>query len=99
MPVEFRLTPADALRLLEEEIISRFEIHQLPEDDRACFLRAAGQERVAGGRVYDAHIAEIVRTSGARIVVTDNRRHFASLFRHMIQVMSALEFAKDRRLL
>jgi predicted nucleic acid-binding protein len=99
LPVEFRLTPGDAVRLLEEEIISRFEIYQLPEDDRAHFLRAAGHERIAGGRVYDAHIAEIARLSGARIVVTDNRRHFTSLFRHMIPVMSALEFAKERRLL
>jgi predicted nucleic acid-binding protein len=99
LPVEFRLTPDHALQLLEEEIVSRFEIYQLPEDGLVHFLRAAGRERVAGGRVYDAHIAEIARVSGARIVVTDNRRHFASLLRHMIPVMSTLEFAKDRRLI
>jgi len=99
LAVEFRLTPDDALRLLEEEVISRLEIYQLPEDDRAHFLRAACQERIAGGRIYDAQIAEIARLSGARIVVSDNRRHFSSLFRYMIQVLSGLEFAKGHRLL
>jgi predicted nucleic acid-binding protein len=94
LPVEFRLTPPDALQLLEEEIISRFEIHQLPKSGWAFFLREARCERVAGGRIFDAHIAEIARLSGVRIVVTDNRRHFTSLFRHPIRVMSALEFAE-----
>jgi predicted nucleic acid-binding protein len=41
-------------------------------------LRAASRDVIAGGRIYDAHIAEIARAAGAAVVVTDNRRHFLS---------------------
>ncbi len=54
--------------------------------------------RVVGGRVYDAHIAEIARLSGVKVVVTDNRRHFLSLARHGIRVLGAEEFARSTRL-
>jgi len=39
-------------------------------------LRAAARDAIVGGRLYDAHIAEIARSAGAGVVVTDNRRHF-----------------------
>lgn len=94
LPEEFRLDPGDALRLLGEEIVARFEIRELPENARNPFLRILEYEQVVGGRVYDAHIAEIARLAGSRVVVTDNRRHFASLARHGIRVVSAEEFAK-----
>jgi hypothetical protein len=61
-------------------------------------LRELAQDRVVGGRVYDAHIAEIARLSGARAVVTDNRRHFAGLARHGIRVLGAEEFARSANL-
>jgi AbrB family looped-hinge helix DNA binding protein len=35
-----------------------------------------------GGRLYDAHIAEVARAAGARVIVTDNRRHFLTALRH-----------------
>lgn len=95
LPEEFRLVPEDALQLLEEEILARFEVRQLPDQARQPFLRALQHERVVGGRVYDAHIAEIARLSAAKIVVTDNRRHFSSLTRHEIRVLSAEEFARS----
>jgi predicted nucleic acid-binding protein len=98
LPEEFRLAPEDALRLVEEEILARFEVRQLPEQAREPFLRALEHERVVGGRVYDAHIAEIARLSGVKVVVTDNRRHFLSLARHGIRVLGAEEFARSTRL-
>jgi len=98
LPEEFRLVPEDALRLVEEEILARFDVRQLPERAREPFLRALEHERVVGSRVYDAHIAEIARLSRAKVVVTDNRRHFSSLARHGIRVLSAEEFARSRHL-
>jgi len=94
LPEEFRLAPEEALRLVEEEVIARLEVRQLSNRDREGFLRALEQERVIGGRVYDAHIAEVARVSGARVIVTDNRRHFLSLGRHGIRVLGAEEFVK-----
>jgi predicted nucleic acid-binding protein len=45
-----------------------------------------------GGRVYDAHIAEVARAAGARVVVTDNRRHFVAALRHGLRVETPAEF-------
>jgi len=95
LPPELRLAPSDALRLIESEILARFELCQLPLRDIGRFLRSAVQEGVAGGRIYDAHIAETARLAGARTVVTDNRRHFSSLMRHGIRVLSTEEFASE----
>jgi hypothetical protein len=95
LPEELRLAPDEALRLLEGGVLGRFEIRQLPGNALGPFLKAAEHDRILGGRVYDAHIAEIARLSGARVVVTDNRRHFSSLARHGIRVLSAQEFVAE----
>jgi predicted nucleic acid-binding protein len=92
LPPAFRLSPEQAFRLIED-VIKTIEIKQLSEKARSSFFEMAVRERVAGGRIYDAHIAEIARTNGARIVVTDNRRHFTSLMLHGIKVATANEFA------
>lgn len=60
---------------------------------RRPFLRAAVEDRVAGGRIYDAHIAEIARLARVSVVVTDSVRYFAGLRAHGIQVVNAAEFA------
>lgn len=95
LPEESRLSPADALRLIEEEVLVRFQVLQLPEAARLGFIRASAQERVVGGRVYDAHIAEIARQAGAKVVVTDNLRHFSSLARHGVRVLGTETVAAE----
>ena len=55
----------------------------------------AAEDRLAGGRIYDLHIGEIARYAGATVLVSDNRRHFSSLLRHEIRVLSAKEFAAE----
>ena len=67
-------------------------IHDLPASDRMPLLRAAVQDGTAGGRIYDAHIAEVARAAGARVVVTDNRRHFLAALRHGMRVETPAEF-------
>jgi predicted nucleic acid-binding protein len=67
-------------------------VHDLPPADRAALLRSAAQDCIAGGRIYDAHIAEIARAAGATVIVTDNRRHFVSTLRHGIRVETPAEF-------
>ncbi|HJZ76928.1 MAG TPA: PIN domain-containing protein [Vicinamibacterales bacterium] len=92
LPAEYRLTPADAVTLLEEEVFARMTVHDLPVPDRTRMLRAAAQDTISGGRIYDAHIAEIARAAGADIVVTDNRRHFLSALRYGLRVETPAEF-------
>jgi len=95
LPAGLRLEPELARRLADEEILRRFEVHDLPRDARSRFIGAAAADRVAGGRIYDAHIAEIARLAGAKVVVTDNPRHFVALLRHGIRVWTAADFAGE----
>jgi predicted nucleic acid-binding protein len=92
LPAEYRLTPADAVHLLEEEVFARMTVHDLPPRDRSALLKAAGRDGTTGGRIYDAHIAEVARAAGARVVVTDNRRHFLAALRHGMRVETPAEF-------
>lgn len=94
VPPEFRLSPAEALQLLDSEVFDRIAVGDLPAGDRSSLLKAAVQDGVSGGRIYDVHIAEIARALGARVIVTDNRRHFMASLRHGIRVETPAEFAE-----
>ena len=95
LPPELRLSAADAVRLLQEEVVARFAIVDLPAEERTRLLRDAASDGVTGGRVYDLHIAETARSHRAKLVVTDNRRHFLSLLRYDVRVLSATEFVAE----
>ncbi len=92
LPPEFRVGPQDAVMLIEEEIFGRMAVHDLPARDRVAMLQTAARDGIAGGRLYDAHIAEIARCVGAAVIVTDNRRHFLSALRYDLRVETPTEF-------
>lgn len=92
LPPEFRVAPQDAALLLQDEVFSRMAVHDLPVMSRLPMLQAAARDAIAGGRIHDAHIAEIARAAGAAVVVTDNRRHFLSALRYGIRVETPAEF-------
>jgi predicted nucleic acid-binding protein len=92
LPPEFRLTPAEALQLIDDEVFGRMSVYDLPAADRLPMLKAAAQDGTSGGRIYDAHIAEIARAAAAGVIVTDNRRHFIASLRYGIRVDTPTEF-------
>ena len=95
LPPEFRLSAADAALLLEREVFERITVHDLPDRGRLPMLQAAGRDGVTGGRIYDAHIADVARAVGATVVVTDNRRHFVSALRYGMRVETPAEFLAE----
>ena len=95
LPPEFRLTPVHAARLLQSEVFARMAVQDLPAAHRLAMLQAAAADGTAGGRIYDAHIAEIARAAGASVIVTDNRRHFLAALRHGIRVDTPAEFLAE----
>jgi predicted nucleic acid-binding protein len=100
LPPEYRLSPADAARLLESEVFGRMTVHELPGSGRLPFIRSATEDTTSGGRIYDAHIAEVARAAGASTVVTDNRRHFLTALKHGLRIETPGEFlakVKSRR--
>jgi len=92
LPAEYRLSPADATRLLQDELLARMAVYDLPAAGRTPMLQAAARDGMGGGRIYDAHIAEVARAAGAEVVVTDNRRHFLSALRYGLRVETPAEF-------
>lgn len=96
LPAEFRLSPADAVTLVQDEIFARMTVHELPPGERVTMMQAAGREGVAGGRIYDAHIAEVARAAGASTIITDNRRHFLTALRYGMRVETPAEFLSAR---
>ena len=97
LPAEFRVSPPDAALLLQEEVFARMAVHELPASVQLPMLQASAQDGVIGGRVYDAHIAEVARAAGATVVVTDNRRHFLSALRFGLRVETPAEFVAGLR--
>jgi predicted nucleic acid-binding protein len=96
LPPEFRLSPSDALVLLEEEVFGRMAVHDLPAADRLPLLKSVARDAIIGGRIYDAHIADVARAAGATVIVTDNRKHFLSALRHGMRVETPGEFLAAR---
>jgi predicted nucleic acid-binding protein len=92
LPAEYRLSPVDAVQLLETEVFARMSVHDLPAGDRMPMLKGAAQDATAGGRIFDVHVAQVARAAGATLVVTDNRRHFLAALRHGIRVETPSEF-------
>ena len=92
LPPEFRISPADAALLLHEEVFARMAVHDLPAADRTSMLQTSARDGISGGRIYDAHIAEIARAANAAVIVTDNRRHFLSALRYDMRVETPSEF-------
>jgi predicted nucleic acid-binding protein len=97
LPPEYRLSPADAAHLLAEEVFERMAVHDLSPSDRRPFLTSVVQDAVSGGRIYDAHIADVARSAQATLILTDNRRHFVTALRHGIRVETPAEFAVGLR--
>jgi predicted nucleic acid-binding protein len=92
LPPEFRLSASDAVLLLQQEVFARMTVHDLPADDRLVMLQTSARDGAVGGRIYDAHIAEVARAAGSDVVVTDNRRHFLTALRHGMRVETPSEF-------
>lgn len=95
LPEEYRLAPEIALRFLEEEVFSRFVVHQLEPEKRRDFLLSALARGISGGRIFDAHIAAVARQVEAGVVVTENRRHFLSLVEEGTRVLTASELVAE----
>ena len=78
-------------------LLAGLAVHDLPAGDRRAMIRLLADDRMGGGRIYDVHITEIARAPGARVIVTDNRRHFVSALRHDLRVETPTEFVAALR--
>ncbi len=76
LPPPHRLSPADALQLLDRNWGAREAVALTPEEYWQL-LRAESARSVSGGRIYDALIARCARKARAQDLLTWNVDHFA----------------------
>jgi predicted nucleic acid-binding protein len=79
LPAPHRLSPADALRLMEANFMRRVKVVALAPEDYKDILRGAPAAGISGGRIYDSIIAACGRRENARTLLTFNDSHFRSL--------------------
>lgn len=76
LPPPYRLSPADALALVEENFIQSSRMITLAARSYRTFLRRARDEGIRGGRTYDAVIATCALQARASALLTFNKSHF-----------------------
>lgn len=76
LPPPHRLSPTVALALLEASFISTGTIVTLDGAAYLALLRRGPADRVAGGRIYDAVIAECALSANVAALLTFNAGHF-----------------------
>lgn len=76
LPRPQRLDPPDAMALLDANFVKQGRVVGTDAAHVPDLLRAFVEAGIAGGRTYDALIAEAARSGGASVLLTFNRRHF-----------------------
>lgn len=82
-----RLSPADALALLESNFMSAARIVALDAKSYRTLLRRAPDEGIAGGRTYDAVIAACALKAKTAVLLTFNKGHFLSFVERGIEIV------------
>ncbi|HEY3351148.1 MAG TPA: PIN domain-containing protein [Thermoanaerobaculia bacterium] len=78
LPAPHRLSPGDALALLEANLFGHSLVALEAVSYRALISEAPARS-IAGGRTYDAVIARCAVRAGAEVILTFNERHFRGL--------------------
>jgi predicted nucleic acid-binding protein len=74
MPVQ--LTPAEAIELIEENVLARLETLELSLSDYRSALKSAEVVGARGGAIYDVLHLQAARRGEAKRILTVNVRHF-----------------------
>ena len=79
LPLSPAIHPAEAHRLIAENVIAHFRLVPLVAEDYRESLRALAGAGFAGGMIYDALLMRAAERSGAEQVFTFNTAHFQRL--------------------
>jgi predicted nucleic acid-binding protein len=78
LPAPYRLSPTDALAVLEANFVGGARIVALDAASYRRLLRRAPTAGIFGGRIYDAVIAECALREQGTALLTFNAMHFLS---------------------
>lgn len=76
MPVQPRISPAAAWKLIKENLIGTFEIVSLSKSDYLSVIQRLSRDQLPGGTIYDALIAQSAIKAGADQLITLNVADF-----------------------
>jgi predicted nucleic acid-binding protein len=74
-----RMSPADAARLVRQNIHDRLSLVPFSASDYMKCVEAAGPAGARGGAIYDLLLLACARKAKAEKIFTLNRRHFVAL--------------------
>lgn len=78
LPVKPPISPEHAM-LFVDDIRARLTLISLDSQDYCQTLRAAADQGLAGGRIYDALLLRCARECNAQTIYTWNIRHFEAI--------------------
>ena len=87
LPPPYRLAPADALFLLQSNFVGDRRLVSLSPRAYESLLRESARLGIAGGKVYDAVIAECAVQAGVDALLTLNERHFQDVGRDRLKLV------------
>jgi predicted nucleic acid-binding protein len=87
LPAPHRLSPADALALLESTFRGAAKVVVVKPGKLWSELGSWSRTGVSGGRAYDAHILACARSAAATKLLTLNGRHFSPLAGDDIEIV------------
>jgi predicted nucleic acid-binding protein len=87
LPPPHRLSGADALALLDANFIKQAQVIALDGSSYRALLRRAPRDGIAGGRTYDAVIAECALKARSTALLTFNASDFASFSKLGLEIV------------
>jgi predicted nucleic acid-binding protein len=87
LPAPHRLSPYDALNLLETNFVFSAKLTALGANGYRSLLHGAPEGGISGGRIYDAVIASSARRAKVQALLTFNEAHFRSFADDDLQII------------
>ena len=87
LPPPHRLSPVDAITLLDSNFLTGSILTALDVKAYTTLLRKASDKGIAGGRVYDWVIVACAVKANASVVITFNAKDFISLLPEQMEIM------------
>jgi len=89
LPLSPRISPAEAMAILRDNILAHFEIVVLTAKEHIDWILTLGMGEICGGGVYDALAIRYAEKVSADRIFTFNVRHFREMAPHLADRISA----------
>lgn len=87
LPLPLRISPAEAIRVLETNFLATGTIVTLDRHSYRTLLNRSARDGIAGGRLYDAVIALCAERAPVQVLVTFNEDHFSGVLPPEIEIV------------